>query len=210
VRSVMSGTAARPRRRRRVRREVQCPCHVVRSDGVRRRSRGLERRGLPPIRAAKRGVSAGPTTGASFASWTRRRVRRCRPTRSASSRCEPPSSTAPRGSAPPIARLDRDGFLWVVGRADQTILRGGFKIQPDVVRTALERHRSSRRSGRRNRRRATRTGARSRRRAAARFADQSAELLEHARAPRRLRAARGDHHRRHAAAHALREGRAPA
>ena len=39
-----------------------------------------------------------------------------------------------------LARLDRDGFLWIVGRADQTILRGGFKIQPDVVRTALERH----------------------------------------------------------------------
>jgi len=27
-----------------------------------------------------------------------------------------------------------------VGRADQTILRGGFKVQPDVVRSALERH----------------------------------------------------------------------
>lgn len=38
-----------------------------------------------------------------------------------------------------LARLDADGFLWIVGRADQTILRGGMKIQPDVVRTALER-----------------------------------------------------------------------
>ncbi len=39
-----------------------------------------------------------------------------------------------------LARLDHDGFLWIVGRADQTILRGGFKVQPDVVRAALERH----------------------------------------------------------------------
>ncbi len=37
-----------------------------------------------------------------------------------------------------LARLDVDGFLWIVGRADQTILRGGFKVQPEVVRTALE------------------------------------------------------------------------
>jgi acyl-CoA synthetase (AMP-forming)/AMP-acid ligase II len=39
-----------------------------------------------------------------------------------------------------LARLDEDGFLWIVGRADQTILRGGLKVQPDTVRSALERH----------------------------------------------------------------------
>lgn len=39
-----------------------------------------------------------------------------------------------------LARLDADGFLWIVGRADQTIVRGGFKVQPEVVRTALLRH----------------------------------------------------------------------
>jgi len=38
-----------------------------------------------------------------------------------------------------LGRLDRDGFLWIVGRADQTILRGGYKVQPEVVRAALER-----------------------------------------------------------------------
>jgi acyl-CoA synthetase (AMP-forming)/AMP-acid ligase II len=38
-----------------------------------------------------------------------------------------------------LARLDVDGFLWIVGRADQTILRGGYKVQPEVVRAALER-----------------------------------------------------------------------
>jgi acyl-coenzyme A synthetase/AMP-(fatty) acid ligase len=37
-----------------------------------------------------------------------------------------------------LARVDDDGFLWIVGRADQTILRGGFKVQPEVVRSALE------------------------------------------------------------------------
>jgi long-chain acyl-CoA synthetase len=39
-----------------------------------------------------------------------------------------------------LARLDDDGFLWIVGRADQTILRGGFKVQPEVVRSVLLRH----------------------------------------------------------------------
>jgi acyl-CoA synthetase (AMP-forming)/AMP-acid ligase II len=39
-----------------------------------------------------------------------------------------------------LGRIDADGFIWIVGRADQTILRGGFKVQPDVVSSALERH----------------------------------------------------------------------
>ncbi len=39
-----------------------------------------------------------------------------------------------------MARIDEDGFLWIVGRADQAIIRGGFKVMPDDVRTALERH----------------------------------------------------------------------
>lgn len=38
------------------------------------------------------------------------------------------------------ARLDADGFLYLLGRADAAILRGGFKIQPDVVVAALEEH----------------------------------------------------------------------
>lgn len=37
-----------------------------------------------------------------------------------------------------LARLDEDGFLWIVGRADQTIIRGGFKVQPDTIRSVLE------------------------------------------------------------------------
>jgi acyl-CoA synthetase (AMP-forming)/AMP-acid ligase II len=38
-----------------------------------------------------------------------------------------------------LARIDDDGFLWILGRADQAIIRGGFKIRPDDVRAALER-----------------------------------------------------------------------
>jgi long-chain acyl-CoA synthetase len=39
-----------------------------------------------------------------------------------------------------MARIDADGFVWIVGRADQAIIRGGFKIMPDDVRSALESH----------------------------------------------------------------------
>jgi len=39
-----------------------------------------------------------------------------------------------------VARIDDDGFLWILGRADQAIIRGGFKVMPDDVRTALESH----------------------------------------------------------------------
>jgi long-chain acyl-CoA synthetase len=39
-----------------------------------------------------------------------------------------------------MARVDADGFLWILGRADQAIIRGGFKVMPDDVRTALESH----------------------------------------------------------------------
>ncbi|BBY90756.1 o-succinylbenzoate--CoA ligase [Mycobacterium gallinarum] len=39
-----------------------------------------------------------------------------------------------------MARIDADGFLWILGRADQAIIRGGFKVMPDDVRGALESH----------------------------------------------------------------------
>lgn len=39
-----------------------------------------------------------------------------------------------------LARIDADGFVWIVGRADQAIIRGGFKVMPDEVRVALEGH----------------------------------------------------------------------
>ena len=39
-----------------------------------------------------------------------------------------------------IARIDADGFLWILGRADQAIIRGGFKVLPDDIKAALERH----------------------------------------------------------------------
>jgi long-chain acyl-CoA synthetase len=39
-----------------------------------------------------------------------------------------------------MARIDTDGFVWIVGRADQAIIRGGFKVMPEDVRVALESH----------------------------------------------------------------------
>jgi acyl-CoA synthetase (AMP-forming)/AMP-acid ligase II len=36
------------------------------------------------------------------------------------------------------ARIDADGFVYILGRADQAIIRGGFKVRPDDVRAALE------------------------------------------------------------------------
>ncbi len=39
-----------------------------------------------------------------------------------------------------LARLDADGFLWVVGRADGAINRGGFKLLPDQIEKVLEQH----------------------------------------------------------------------
>jgi len=38
------------------------------------------------------------------------------------------------------ARMDENGFLWIVGRVDDVIIRGGFKIQAEDVRIALESH----------------------------------------------------------------------
>jgi acyl-CoA synthetase (AMP-forming)/AMP-acid ligase II len=39
-----------------------------------------------------------------------------------------------------LARIDDDGFVFILGRADETIIRGGFKVRPDDVRAALESH----------------------------------------------------------------------
>lgn len=39
-----------------------------------------------------------------------------------------------------LARVDDDGFVWILGRADDVVIRGGFKVDLDKVRQALERH----------------------------------------------------------------------
>jgi len=39
-----------------------------------------------------------------------------------------------------LARLDEDGFLWVLGRADGAINRGGFKLLPGDIEQALLQH----------------------------------------------------------------------
>jgi len=38
------------------------------------------------------------------------------------------------------AAFDAEGFLWIRGRADNAIVRGGFKVHPDDVNAVLERH----------------------------------------------------------------------
>jgi acyl-CoA synthetase (AMP-forming)/AMP-acid ligase II len=43
-----------------------------------------------------------------------------------------------------VARIDPDGFVYILGRSDQVIIRGGFKVRPEDVRAALERHPSVR------------------------------------------------------------------
>jgi acyl-coenzyme A synthetase/AMP-(fatty) acid ligase len=46
-----------------------------------------------------------------------------------------------------IGRMDDDGFLWIMGRADDAIIRGGFKVLPQVVEAALRAHPSVRDAG---------------------------------------------------------------
>lgn len=38
------------------------------------------------------------------------------------------------------AKIDQDGFLFILGRTDNAIIRGGFKVHPDQVVSVLERH----------------------------------------------------------------------
>jgi long-chain acyl-CoA synthetase len=39
-----------------------------------------------------------------------------------------------------LAVLDDDGFLWIRGRADDVILRGGFKVDPRKLEAVLQQH----------------------------------------------------------------------
>lgn len=39
-----------------------------------------------------------------------------------------------------LGRVDGDGFVFLTGRADSAIIRGGFKVQPETVQRALEAH----------------------------------------------------------------------
>ena len=41
-----------------------------------------------------------------------------------------------------LAHLDDDGFLFIDGRADDVIIRGGFKVHPETVANALRDHES--------------------------------------------------------------------
>lgn len=62
-----------------------------------------------------------------------------------SGRLEIRTPQAPRGAdrwvrTSDLARIDADGFLFVDGRADDAIMRGGFKVHPGQVAKVLERH----------------------------------------------------------------------
>lgn len=46
-----------------------------------------------------------------------------------------------------LGRLDADGFLYVDGRTDDVIVRGGFKVTPAVVVEALRSHPAVRDAG---------------------------------------------------------------
>ncbi|NKI15968.1 long-chain fatty acid--CoA ligase [Spongiibacter sp. KMU-166] len=39
-----------------------------------------------------------------------------------------------------LAKIDEDGFLYILGRADDVIIRGGFKISPQTVVTELKQY----------------------------------------------------------------------
>ena len=166
--------AARPRRRRRLLRAAlrRAGAHLVRRHRVRRRRRRLEPR-RPPASSGPTsgGASGGPTPAASCGSSTpttgdalgARTTRAC-------SRSRPRQLGADAGwvRTTDLARIDADGFLWILGRADQAIIRGGFKVhprrRPGRARTPPRR---ARRRGRRPRRPTPRRGAGRRGRAAA-------------------------------------------
>jgi long-chain acyl-CoA synthetase len=46
-----------------------------------------------------------------------------------------------------LARIDPDGFLWILGRTDDAILRGGFKVFPGEIAAALRAHPAVRECG---------------------------------------------------------------
>ena len=134
--------AARSRRRRRVHRAVRrAGADVVRRHRVRRRRRRLEPRRPRAVRAPPSGAaSVARTPGASCASS----IPTTAPTLGLDEDGLLEVRAAQLGAddwvrTTDLARIDADGFLWILGRADQTIIRGGFKVQPEVVRAALER-----------------------------------------------------------------------
>ena len=133
-----------PRRRRRVPREVRrARADLVRRDRVRRRRRRME----PRRPRAVLGDEAGQrrprrTPAASCASSIPTTGDAARPRRGGPARGEGRASSGDERRwtrTTDLARIDADGFLWILGRADQAIIRGGFKVRPDDVRAALER-----------------------------------------------------------------------
>ena len=146
VRSVVSGTAPLDARRRRrvLRRSTACPCSISYArDRVRRRRRRLE----PRRPRAVLGDEARQRRARARRAATLRVVdpddgRTARSRRGGPARGEGAAQLGDDAGwirTTDLARIDADGFLWILGRADQAIIRGGFKVRPDDVRAALER-----------------------------------------------------------------------
>ena len=212
VRSVISGTAPlAPDDADAFFEKYGARAHLVRRHRVRRRRRGMEprrprlllgdqarqRRTRPPrLRAARRRPGHGHAA----------RRRRGRPARG-----QGPPDGRRRGwtRTTDVARIDADGFLWILGRADQAIIRGGFKIRPDDVRAAFERDPRVRGAAVVSRPDAARSGSGRRRRAAARRARRLGRRAARGggEGAGPLRASRRAATRRDAAAHAVRQGR---
>ena len=125
-----------------------------------------------------------PTLDAKLVDERRRRPARRARTRSASSACAAPVVikgylNRPEATAEAIrdgwfhtgdiARIDEDGFVFIVDRAKDMVLRGGENVYCSEVEAAIYEHRRRRRGGRvRRARRAARRGRRRRGRAARR------------------------------------------
>ena len=149
IRAVTSGTAPLSAgRRRRIHREIRNPgADLLCRNRIRRRRRRLDVGRPPEILAAPNAAAwDGPTPGPNCG-WSTTTATRSGPTRSGCWRSNPGSSgpSADWMRTTDMARIDADGFLWIIGRADQAIIRGGFKVMPDDVRIALESHPAVRR-----------------------------------------------------------------
>ena len=135
--------AAVRRRCRRVHRKVRHPgADLLCRNGIRRRRRGLDAGRPPEVLAAPSGAASGRASLGAQLRVVDDDGAPLGPDQAGLLEVKPgqlgPSADWMRTTD--MARIDADGFLWILGRADQAIIRGGFKVMPDDVRTALESH----------------------------------------------------------------------
>ena len=102
---------------------------------IRRRRRGMDA-GRPPqvlVGQARQAWAGQPGGGCG---WSRRGPSWAGPAGPAGGQTRTAGSGRHWVRTTDLARIDADGFLWILGRADQAIIRGGFKVLPDDVRAA--------------------------------------------------------------------------